>query len=705
MFALSLSYKGIQLLHRGAGGWRLVGDLGLDASDLNAELAALRKSAGLIEPDGVHCKIIIPNDQIKYLTIDHDASSEQDIDTAARNALANGTSLIVSDLAYDVSVDDNVLHIAAVAYDTLAEAEAFAAEHDFNPMCFTAIPGDAGFLGAPDFGLTEHARTQLKPGESLESDDVAVVIVGTAEIPSAPDIEIGEVSATAQVEPVEEVTAEAHAPPDDPETDLCHSESTVQELDVIPAFSSVRSAPEELVQADAPVATPESASVAGQDQVEKKTTVVVPAKKPVDFLSRRTPDRLPPAPPLPADEAESLTVFGARASADTPRQTGYLGYALTAVLLLSLGGVATWASLFLDNGVADLFGENSDEPVVMSVEAPDADLTDMDAAVLDALREPEPPQELTPENTEARYAVSGIWETAPHAPMTPEVIDLDGLYIASIDSVAVTHDAIALPSATALQTDNRPAPVSSPAVSGTLFALDDSGLVIPTKEGVLAPSGITVYLGRPPVVPPRVPAREQPPTETENLLQSRLAKLRPRLRPDDLVEQNERSQLGGLTRNELSGLRPKARPEVEKVEEERDTTPTAQAVVSSRKPKARPKNFARIVKRAQPKAPKSTTVASAATFAPATVVPKIPTSASVSKQATVRNAINLGRINLIGVYGKPSSRRALVRLSSGRYQKVKVGDRLDGGRISAISDSELSYVKRGRSVVLKMPKS
>ncbi|MEP1930019.1 MAG: hypothetical protein ABJJ37_01920, partial [Roseibium sp.] len=170
-------------------------------------------------------------------------------------------------------------------------------------------------------------------------------------------------------------------------------------------------------------------------------------------------------------------------------------------------------------------------------------------------------------------------------------------------------------------------------------------------------------------------------------------------------EQNERSQLGGLTRNELSGLRPKARPEVEKVEEERDTTPTAQAVVSSRKPKARPKNFARIVKRAQPKAPKSTTVASAATFAPATVVPKIPTSASVSKQATVRNAINLGRINLIGVYGKPSSRRALVRLSSGRYQKVKVGDRLDGGRISAISDSELSYVKRGRSVVLKMPKS
>jgi hypothetical protein len=59
---------------------------------------------------------------------------------------------------------------------------------------------------------------------------------------------------------------------------------------------------------------------------------------------------------------------------------------------------------------------------------------------------------------------------------------------------------------------------------------------------------------------------------------------------------------------------------------------------------------------------------------------------------------------LIGVYGRPSSRRALVRLANGRYQKVTVGDRLDGGRVSAIGESELRYRRSGRDVVLKMPR-
>ena len=73
-------------------------------------------------------------------------------------------------------------------------------------------------------------------------------------------------------------------------------------------------------------------------------------------------------------------------------------------------------------------------------------------------------------------------------------------------------------------------------------------------------------------------------------------------------------------------------------------------------------------------------------------------------QATVKNALNLRQVNLIGVYGKPSDRRALVRLSTGRYKKVKIGDRIDGGKVAAISDTELRYVKNGRNVVLKMPR-
>ena len=70
----------------------------------------------------------------------------------------------------------------------------------------------------------------------------------------------------------------------------------------------------------------------------------------------------------------------------------------------------------------------------------------------------------------------------------------------------------------------------------------------------------------------------------------------------------------------------------------------------------------------------------------------------------MRNAINLKRVNLIGVYGSPSNRRALVRLSNGRLQNVKVGDRLDGGRVAAIGEDELRLTKSGRNIVLRMPR-
>ena len=70
----------------------------------------------------------------------------------------------------------------------------------------------------------------------------------------------------------------------------------------------------------------------------------------------------------------------------------------------------------------------------------------------------------------------------------------------------------------------------------------------------------------------------------------------------------------------------------------------------------------------------------------------------------MRNAINLKRVNLIGVYGKQASRRALVCLSNGRYKNVAGGHRIEGGRVSAIGETELIYQKNGRGVTLKMPK-
>jgi len=84
----------------------------------------------------------------------------------------------------------------------------------------------------------------------------------------------------------------------------------------------------------------------------------------------------------------------------------------------------------------------------------------------------------------------------------------------------------------------------------------------------------------------------------------------------------------------------------------------------------------------------------------APAAPIIPTTASVAREATIINAINLSQVNLIGVYGSASDRRALIRLRNGRYLKVQIGDRLDGGKVAAIDGNRLQYIKSGRMVTL-----
>ncbi len=89
----------------------------------------------------------------------------------------------------------------------------------------------------------------------------------------------------------------------------------------------------------------------------------------------------------------------------------------------------------------------------------------------------------------------------------------------------------------------------------------------------------------------------------------------------------------------------------------------------------------------------------------ASAAPSIPSKASVAKQATFANAINLSKINLIGTYGTDSRRYALIRQSNGRYKKVKVGDKIDGGTIKAITETEVRYQKGGKLIALAMPKA
>jgi len=310
----------------------------------------------------------------------------------------------------------------------------------------------------------------------------------------------------------------------------------------------------------------------------------------------------------------------------------------------------------------------------------------------------------TPEEARTRYAATGIWPSAPDAPDEPRTGSLETFYQTSIDQPVNFGDAVALPQAASLDPDPAPSRPALPPPPGRTFALDARGFVQATPEGVLTPEGVRVHAGPPPVRPPETPPRAVPlpgltPTDEAAEARETLSGIRPRARPESLIEEHERGAFGGRTRTELATLRPRTRPAAitasaeaaaARAEAAAVAAATDEAVAESLKPRLRPATVARTETRSEEPA-----------TAPA---PAIPTSASIAQRATERNAINLRQLNLIGVYGTTSNRRALVRLSNGRYRKVQVGDRIDGGQVSAIGDTELRYTKSGRSVVLRIPR-
>ena len=500
------------------------------------------------------------------------------------------------------------------------------------------------------------------------------------------------------------------------------------------------------------------------------------------------------------DESERMTVFGARGQQKIGGKPRFLGLILTTILLLLLLAVAAVASIFLDDGLAGLFRRSSEAPIAtaavpdaiestpidpplaapatapepvpetalalpetVELEDPSAiNLAALNAGVpamsrdlvedqIDGLSVPFEAETLSPEQAEARYAATGIWQRAPLPPLEPAQTPVGDVYVASIDPSVSVGDAVAIPTSREAATDLAPPHQSNPSPPDAGLTFDENGLIEATPEGVRHPEGFLLVLGPPPVRPPLRPGSDAPtpaalPAETgaepgaagsppagraalpppappENLTEGRaapaegaapvvvdttLSGLRPRPRPADLEEQNERANLGGISREELRQKRPRARPDLpdDKTEAEKVVAASALAVAASVAPKRRPANIQALVRQAQRNAAnrQQTAAAAPAAVAPRKVTPRIPSSTTVAAAATEKNAINLRRVNLIGVYGKPSSRRALIRLSNGRYKKVKVGDRIDGGRVSAISDGQLSYVKSGRNVVLRMPR-
>lgn len=325
----------------------------------------------------------------------------------------------------------------------------------------------------------------------------------------------------------------------------------------------------------------------------------------------------------------------------------------------------------------------------------------------------------------------GFWLIAAQPPVTPPARPA-----ALTQATPPVEQPGAAPAAAAIATP----PPSNPATASTAGLIEQEGRgpssafitdsTVENRRPRRAPEGRPASLDTAPAVAD--PVGTNPVAEDDASLMTpapvvaQISGVRPRLRPQSVVTAAEQARKTAEAASLAATAAAAAAAEAAKPVEE-----SLVLVAMSPRPAKRPQDFSRAVAAAVSAATRETerraAVAPASTAAqrPArtpepdssakseeeedepelkvSAAPRIPTRANVASQATFKNAINLSKTNLIGVYGTDSKRYALIRTSSGRYNKVRVGDKVDGGTVAAITRNELRYKKGSKMLTLAMP--
>ena len=722
-FALDLDHNGIRLLRRQGGEWFVLETAALDDPGLAQKLAAMRESAEALSDGPLETELLIPETQILYTKIDlpnHETPPDAAVISAALDGL---TPCPVEEMVFDWRVLADGVAVAALDVNTLDEAENFAVTYGFNPVRFSARPRVDQFPDLPDFGPTQFVQHQAEaapPAIFASRRTAAPVKADETPQHNEPDQPIAAAAPPLTEGSSEPAVSIAPAPSSffggpDP-TD------TVAEAEDLP-----HAAKPEPADTDRPVATVE------EDAADHEVASDASAEEPEQPQDRPAPAgrSIPKAPPLSAPRpAERRTVARNAARVAATRSPSWRKTAVTVGAGASLVTVLLALALYLVTPEPMPDAQRTThlalpaDPSFTPLSAPplggvlpdgltpiiagrESDVTPAAMARRAGAGQPGPGALTTDRAVDPPGTLrsADVWQTPPPPPPDPVGETLDTLYLAAIDPELSVGDAVALGDAAPV--DGPPTRRSVPPAADRTYDLDATGRVVATQDGAETPDGITVTLGQPPVLPPARPERVAADTLPVTIVSAGQGAA-PRSRPGGLVERNERAQLGGRTRAELAQFKPRLRPASpqETTVTNASLVPSQLAVTSSPNPPRRPADLdaravAAAVASARPDDPAPVPEQRVAAVAP--VEPSIPTTASVARQATISNAINLKRVNLIGVYGSANDRRALVRLPSGRYVKLEVGDRVDGGRVSSIGEGELMYVKSGRRVRLTVP--
>ncbi len=318
-FALDFRDNAVSLHHRSGAGWHQVGSVPVDEPDLPAAIGYLRSTALGLSPQGVATKLVIPNDQILYLTVHAPGPDATSRRSQIEAALVGRTPYAVEDLVYDWAGKGSEVQVAVIARETLAEAEGFAAEHRFNPLAFVAVPDDGVFAGEPWFGPTELSTSLLAPGEKLERDKQPISLRGRP-LPSATEPVAEALPEPAPVIAETRVAAEAPAaepaqvpePETDfePEADIFMSEEPDLAAEIAPVAAA-----EPAVEVPEVDATPAASTIAPAPSADADIPADPdPVDEPEETAAVDEPEDLPPSAIEPEDIGFDAPLFAPRAA-------------------------------------------------------------------------------------------------------------------------------------------------------------------------------------------------------------------------------------------------------------------------------------------------------------------------------------------------------------------------------------------------------
>ena len=757
-WGFDLSMTAVRLMRREAGHWHEIASESLADDDMDQRLRTLVEQV----PEPRVVDIFLPRDQILYTDV---KLSDPDNAIGEIEAEMEGrTPYSLAELEIDWELGaDGVAHVAAIARQTLSEAEAFADQCGLRVSRFSSLPEDEDFPRQPDFGIGAAGDTQA-------DDDAATEEIAETAFASTRTDEV----LTEDVTPAPETEPEDADEPDD-------TTPVVRVEDSAPVMQ-VTKARDEPLDPGPPLPRENTAP-------RVRTDLSLP-----DGGGRAAASLTPPAPADPYARSE-------RPPAERVR---ILGLGLAAVLTAGIG-LIVWSILPQDIETGDAADVAIPEPVTQ----PEPTLSDVPPNAL---------IEIVGRGADPEESVSPTLPTSDEAPL-PRVADLDNLEATDVQSgttpvrpadlepkpgplLILGEDLAALaigPDASGLSFERPTPPVTRPGNVALPGAQNFAAEVAPPSGEApeyVPPPAPQVAAIEPPIVSPadvpvpeeervtEVPESEaegpkflavdpedapsqsnpdeqaptdvatpQPEVPTDDQATEIETALERTLNEEDAVEESvadieqslptptelaasltaERapprpasiSERALAAETELQRIRPAPRPQSAQrvAADERGSAPPSQlAVAETLAPRDRPGNMSAIVARAltlqrqQRVAALPTANTSAAVRAALqdeadseASNPRnsprlaIPSNANVARQATIEEAIRLNRLNLIGVYGLPSDRRALIRLPSGRYVKVKVGDQIDGGTIARITDEALQYRKGGRTFQLNMP--